>query len=290
VKTAYKRLLAIALAMFLVCALFYGCSKEPELPPETETEAESTEDPWAFETETTEEDTTEEETEPPTTTRRPTTTTRTTTRTTTTSTTTSGSTTIPDGSDKAPTTTTTTTTKTTAHVKVTNVKFNRASSYTLPVGNTQPLEWTVSPANATDKGVTFRSSNKSVAEVSAAGVVTAKGGGTCTITVTTIDSKADANYEDTVTISVPVVLLTSFSIAGGKEVKVGGSLQFQAHDFKPSNATNTDVTWSVSPAEQASINSSGVLTANQTGITYVTATAKDGSGASYTVSIEIKTP
>jgi len=283
-KTAYKRLLALALAMFLICALFYGCNKEPELPPE-ESETETTDDPWAFETETTEEDTTETETEPPTTTtRRTSTTTRTTTRTSTT-TTTNPSTTIPDGSDKAPSTTTTSTAA--VYNKVTNVSFNGAASYTLTAGKTQNLSWTVSPSNATNKGVVFFTSDSSVATVSAGGVVTAVSGGTCKITIKTTDPQAAANYEDSVTISVPVVLVNSIAISGGASVGVGGSLQLTA-TVGPTNASNKNVTWSVDPPEQATISASGMLTARQTGYVDVTASARDGSGVSDTRRIEIK--
>jgi len=289
--TAYKRLLAIALAACLVCALFYGCNKPPELPPESETESETTEDPWTFETETETEPTTEEPTEPPTTTRKPTTTTRTTTRTTTTTeptTTTNPSTTIPDGSDKPPTSTTTTTTSTTptTYIKATNVKFNGASAYTMAAGNTQNLSWTVSPANATNKGVVFFTSNSAVAEVSPGGVVTAKGGGTCTITIKTTDPQAATNYEDTVTITVSAILVTSISISGGATVGVGGSLQLTA-TVGPANATNKTVTWSVDPSDAATINSSGVLTALKTGPVDVTAKANDASGVSDTRRIQI---
>jgi len=292
-KTALKRLLAMALVTFLVCALFYGCNKEPELPPESETESEpTTEDPWATEEEETEEEETEEETEPPTTTRRPTTTTKKpSTTSTTTTTTTGGSTTIPDGSDKVTTTSTTKASVTTpsTYSKVTGVKFNGASGYTLAVNNTQSLNWTISPANATNKGVVFFTSNASVATVTAGGVVTAKGTGTCTITVKTTDPQADANYEDSITITVPVVLVTGISISGGASVGTGSSLQLSANVL-PANATNKDVTWSLNCASSvATINSSGLITAHQTGAIVVTATAKDGSGKSDSRTIQITT-
>jgi len=283
-KTAHKRLLALALIPFLVCALLYGCRKEE--PPEeiTEEYVYSTEDPWATEETTEEEEETEEETEPPTsTTRRTSTTTRTTTKTTTTTTTTTktGDTTIPDGSDKA-TTTTTTTTSVAKTVAVTGVKFNGASSYTLSAGSTQSLSWTVSPANATNKKVTLVSTNSSVASVTNTGQVTAKGAGNCQIIIKT----EEGDFQDSVSVSVTAVMVNSITIFGGGSVNTGGSLQLTAN-VGPSNATNKSVTWSVSDTAAASISSSGVLKANQTGYVVVTATANDGSGVSDSRTINI---
>lgn len=73
-----------------------------------------------------------------------------------------------------------------AIVSVTSVKLN-ASSRTIEVGDTISLKATVSPSNATNKAVTWSSSNTSVATVSSSGVVKGKAAGTATITVKTKD-------------------------------------------------------------------------------------------------------
>jgi uncharacterized protein YjdB len=57
----------------------------------------------------------------------------------------------------------------------------------LEVGNTVQLTAVVEPEDATDKSVTWSSSNKAVATVDETGLVTAKGDGVATITVTTTD-------------------------------------------------------------------------------------------------------
>ena len=72
------------------------------------------------------------------------------------------------------------------------------SAATLTVGETLTLEATVIPADAADKAVTYASSDTAVAEVSEAGVVTAKAVGTATITVTT----HDGSFTDTSAITV----------------------------------------------------------------------------------------
>lgn len=66
-------------------------------------------------------------------------------------------------------------------IKVTSVSLN-ATSASLVVGDTKQLTATISPSNATDKSVTWSSSNSSVASVSSSGLVTAKARGTATIT------------------------------------------------------------------------------------------------------------
>lgn len=66
-------------------------------------------------------------------------------------------------------------------VAVTGVSVS-PSSITLEKGSTKTLTATVSPSNATDKKVTWSSSNNSIATVSSSGVVTGKAKGSCTIT------------------------------------------------------------------------------------------------------------
>ena len=75
-------------------------------------------------------------------------------------------------------------------VAVTGVSLNKTSS-DLSLNSTLTLEATVAPANATNKNVTWTSSNTSVATVSN-GTVTAKAVGTTTITVKTVDGNKTA--------------------------------------------------------------------------------------------------
>jgi hypothetical protein len=75
--------------------------------------------------------------------------------------------------------------KTVPHVAVTGVSLDQ-NSLAMSVSDTEQLTATVSPADATDKSVTWTSSDDDVATV-VDGLVTAVGAGTATITVETVD-------------------------------------------------------------------------------------------------------
>ena len=98
-------------------------------------------------------------------------------------------------------------------ISVTGVTLNKnsLSLYSNTAPNTATLLATVAPANATDKSVTWQSSNAAVATVDASGNVSAAGNGTAIITATT----TDGGYAASCTMTV-----STYSIAGSSS---GGS-------------------------------------------------------------------
>lgn len=84
-------------------------------------------------------------------------------------------------------------------IRVSGVQISK-TTLSLKVGDTQQLTATVSPSNADNKRVTWSSSNSSVAQVSSTGKITAKGAGSATITVTTVDGNYTATCAVTVTV------------------------------------------------------------------------------------------
>ena len=72
------------------------------------------------------------------------------------------------------------------------------SSQTMTVGEAVRLNTVITPSNATNKGITWKSSNPSVATVDSNGVVTAKKQGTTLIVATTVDGAKRANAGITV--------------------------------------------------------------------------------------------
>ena len=77
-------------------------------------------------------------------------------------------------------------------VAVTGVSLDKSKMYS-PIDNTQALTATVTPSDATDKSVSWSSSNTSIATVSSSGIVTTKSPGTARITVTTKDGSKTAS-------------------------------------------------------------------------------------------------
>ena len=72
-------------------------------------------------------------------------------------------------------------------VPATGISLNNATLTLTAAGQTATLTATVTPSNATNKNVTWASSNTAVATVSSTGVVTAVANGTAVITATTAD-------------------------------------------------------------------------------------------------------
>jgi hypothetical protein len=92
-------------------------------------------------------------------------------------------------------------------VALTGISISPASA-TLNVGGTQQLTAIMTPANATNKVVSYSSSNTSVATVSSYGVVTAVGAGTAVITSVTQDGSKTATCN--VSVATPVAGVTAF--------------------------------------------------------------------------------
>ena len=82
-------------------------------------------------------------------------------------------------------------------IPVTGVQLNR-NKLSLTVGSAETLIATVIPSNATNKNVTWTSSNTGIAVIDSTGKVTAVSAGTAIITVTTEDGKYTATCKVTV--------------------------------------------------------------------------------------------
>ena len=127
------------------------------------------------------------------------------------------------------------------------------------------------PADATDKGITWTSSDPSVATVDANGVVTAVGNGTTTITGVSDDGGFEVSC--TITVTTPV---TGVTLPATAKVAIGGSLTLTA-TVLPATASNKAVTWKSSDTSIATISASGVVTGKKTGKITITVTTVDGN-------------
>lgn len=116
---------------------------------------------------------------------------------------------IPKPADPTPT-------PTPSVVKVSSVSLNQSSLSLTKKGQTAQLSASVSPSNATNKSVTWSSSNNNVATVSN-GMVTAVGNGSATITATAADGSGKrASCAVTVNIPTTPSNVETVNITGGQ--------------------------------------------------------------------------
>ena len=161
-----------------------------------------------------------------------------------------------------------------AGVSAESVSLN-SSSETLDAGETVQLSATVLPADATNKNVSWSSSNTLVATVSSTGYVTAVSPGSATITVTTLSG----GHTDECDITVNAVEVTGVSLnSTSAELDINESLTLSA-TVTPSNASDLSITWSSSNDNIAIVNSSGVVTGVGEGQATITAQSSNPSVA-----------
>ena len=176
------------------------------------------------------------------------------------------------------------------NIKVSKITITSTTSNKIATGKKVTLKATVTPSNAYNKGVTWKSSNTKVATVSSSGVVTTKkkmGGKTVTITATAKDgSGKKASYK----IYVKKGIVKKVYISGVKSVKAGKKLYLKGKTSASSGANRT-LKWSSSNTKYAKVSSKGTVTTYKAGkkkSVKITARAVDGSGKSKTVTIKIK--
>lgn len=123
-------------------------------------------------------------------------------------------------------------------VSVTGVSVNPSTATIGSNGGEITLTATISPSNATNKNVTWSSSNTSVATVNANGVVTGVNPGSATITCTT----SDGGYTGTCAVTVQPIAVTGITLDKHtvSNVGTGDNISFTA-TVSPANASNTNI-------------------------------------------------
>ncbi len=166
-------------------------------------------------------------------------------------------------------------------ISVTGVTLSD-TTLSMAAGETHQFSAAVSPFAASNKAVTYSSSNQSVASVSASGYMTAVGIGNAVITAKT----ADGNYISScsVTVMMPNFPVTGVSISG--YAPQARSTRFVGESFSivpiitPQNATNKSVTYSSSAPSVAAIDSSGHIKVTGVGTATITVTTADNNFSS----------
>ena len=160
----------------------------------------------------------------------------------------------------------------TVKAKVASVSLDK-TEITLTEGDTHILTATINPDNATNKNVSWKSSNTSVATVSN-GKVTALKAGTTTITVTTEDGGKTATCN--VTVNEKIYSVENISLDKTSAILFEGETLVLTATINPYNATNKNVVWSSSNTSVATV-VDGKVAALKTGTATIIVTTEDGN-------------
>ena len=165
-------------------------------------------------------------------------------------------------------------------VAVTGITLNKTTA-TLTEGETLALSATVSPDNATDKTVTWTSSDASVASVSD-GTVTALKAGKATI-IASCGGKA-ATCE--VTVKPKTISVTSITLDKTRAEMTEGEILTLTADVAPEDATDKTLIWTSSDEAVATVKD-GVVTAVKLGRATITAASTSNLSVSATCEVVV---
>ena len=168
---------------------------------------------------------------------------------------------------------------------VTGITLNKTTIEISELGEQNQLVATISPEDATEKSVTWSSTNNQICSVSATGIVTATGAGTAIVTATTVDGGLTANCVVKVLQHVDGLNLNKTATS----LKVGESEKLQP-TITPSNADNKKVIWTSSDSNVATVDTEGNVTAVKAGQVTITATSEDNTEAKATCTVTVIQP
>ncbi len=172
-----------------------------------------------------------------------------------------------------------------------SVTGDGGSSIINTLSGTLQLSALVLPANASNKSIVWSLNNGTgQASINSSGLVTAIANGTVTAIATANDGSG-VSGSLLITITNQIIRVTSITVTGaGGSTAIStdnGTLQLSA-SVLPVNATNKNIIWSLNNGTgQATINSSGLVSAIANGTVTAIATANDGSGVSGSLVITI---
>jgi uncharacterized protein YjdB len=172
----------------------------------------------------------------------------------------------------------------TAFIAVTGITLSE-TALDMWEGDTIGLTATIAPANASNKAVTWSSSDEDTATVdydpvTGVATVTAVSVGTATITATSVEnSSLKATCAVTVTLVDPnAIRVTGVTLnKNALTLTTLSSKETLIATVEPSNATRKTVSWSSSAPTIASVSSTGEVTAVAAGEALITVTTLDGN-------------
>lgn len=176
-----------------------------------------------------------------------------------------------------------------AVVKVTKVSVT-ASARNIAAGKKVQLKAAVAPSKATNKAVTWKSSNTKVATVSSKGVVTfSKKAGGKKVTITATAKDGSKKYGK-ITLTCMKGSVKKITLSGVKTLKAGKTAKVKAKVTTMNGKANKTLTWTSSNTKIATVDKNGKVKAvkGKKGTVTITARATDGSGKKATIKIRVK--
>ena len=167
---------------------------------------------------------------------------------------------------------------------VNGVSLNK-DQLNLFIGETEQLTATVYPEDATDKRLSWESSNSSVATVLDDGTVKGKDSGTATITVTTVDGEYQATCKVVVQKLVPV---SNVKLNKSHLILTKGKTEQLEATVEPEDATNKNVSWTSSNSDVATVDENGKVTAVGEGHTFIVVTSTDDDNKTATCDVIVE--
>lgn len=143
------------------------------------------------------------------------------------------------------------------------------------VGQAITLNPTIIPSDATDKTITFRSTDKDVASVNAEGVVTGLKTGRTTIILTSVNETATGKCEITVNEKYAFPLTEYSILEETVSCFISGTVRL-TESFVPANATNRSVIWKSSDETIVDVSYGSIMGMSE-GKATITATTVDGN-------------
>ncbi len=162
-------------------------------------------------------------------------------------------------------------------------------SFDLEIGDTDALTTIITPENATNKDVIYKSSDESVVTVDENGNITAIGEGIAKITATL---KSDSTKTDEVTISVKKPHINVDNVEADKTeivLEIGETDKITT-TVTPDNATVKDVIFESDNESVAKVDSSGNIIAVGEGTATITVKSKDDNSKYDLITVKVKKP
>ena len=154
--------------------------------------------------------------------------------------------------------------------------YVKADRSTVTVGDTVNVKAIIKPDSFSDKTVTWKSSDETIATVDENGLVTTHAVGTVTITGT---STVNTDMTDFDIITVNPIQVSKITITGYTNEYILKNKTVQLHaTVEPDNAADKSVTWTSSDETIATVDQDGNVKALKQGEATIRVAANDGSG------------